>query len=61
MGQGWLEARLTQYLFAELRSLEETKMDSFISFAGKRVVVTGAYSGIGACLVDLLKLSLIHI
>ena len=32
-------------------------MDSFISFAGKRVVVTGAYSGIGASLVDLLKMA----
>ncbi len=32
-------------------------MDSFISFAGKRVVVTGAYSGIGASLVDLLKIA----
>ena len=32
-------------------------MDSFISFAGKEFVVTGAYSGIGASLVDLLKIA----
>ena len=30
-------------------------MDPLINFAGKRIVVTGAYSGIGAALVDLLR------
>ena len=30
-------------------------MDSLISYEGKNVVVTGAYSGIGAALVDLLR------
>ncbi|MYE84881.1 MAG: short-chain dehydrogenase, partial [Gammaproteobacteria bacterium] len=26
-----------------------------LDFAGKRIVITGAYSGIGAALVELLK------
>ena len=32
-------------------------MESLVNFAGKRIVVTGAYSGIGAALVDLLRQS----
>ena len=30
-------------------------MTSLLNYEGKRVVVTGAYSGIGAALVDLLR------
>jgi len=31
------------------------KMQNLVSFAGKRIVITGAYSGIGAALVELLR------
>ena len=33
----------------------KTKMQQPLNFAGKRIVITGAYSGIGAALVDVLR------